>query len=281
MYGNNTSGQPAQAAPQVTPQKTVVQTSAQPPTPAKSSEEKSPSTVLYIILGIVGISIVAGGTYFVMARLLNTEPEPEGTVGEDLKDSCFVSGVGYEDGEQFESVDECNLCYCQDGEVACTVQACDSDVSDEDDLASEHIEEEIELTGADEDLSFKIKLPEDAEVTEVDDGAYVDIVLSDDATLTVKINTLLFYEAYSSAEVIEGSKALNLYRVASEGIDDSGLHYYSSDVFTTGTCDLDDEETAETPCGRSVVEGFQVSCTWQTDGDELCDLVVKSFEAAL
>lgn len=38
---------------------------------------------------------------------------------------CPYQGWSYEDGENFEAGDGCNMCICNDGEIACTEMACE------------------------------------------------------------------------------------------------------------------------------------------------------------
>lgn len=40
--------------------------------------------------------------------------------------SCTYKGEKYKDGEGFQ--DECNSCTCENGEVICTLMACESDI---------------------------------------------------------------------------------------------------------------------------------------------------------
>lgn len=39
--------------------------------------------------------------------------------------SCQYNGKSYKSGESFVSTDGCNSCGCNDGQVACTIMACE------------------------------------------------------------------------------------------------------------------------------------------------------------
>ncbi|MDD3661593.1 MAG: hypothetical protein PHG63_00860 [Candidatus Dojkabacteria bacterium] len=67
----------------------------------------------------------------------NEPEENEDDTDEDDLLTCTYNGVTYEDGEGFPSTDGCNSCSCTDGEVVCTLMACEDLEEDGEDENSE------------------------------------------------------------------------------------------------------------------------------------------------
>lgn len=57
----------------------------------------------------------------VFDQILSTFKFSDGTAS---KKSCQYNGVEYKDGENFDATDGCNKCFCSDGNVGCTLIAC-------------------------------------------------------------------------------------------------------------------------------------------------------------
>ena len=49
---------------------------------------------------------------------------PDETNKTDVPLACEYGGETYQSGERFDSLDGCNTCSCEDGQIACTVMAC-------------------------------------------------------------------------------------------------------------------------------------------------------------
>lgn len=66
---------------------------------------------LSITLGTIVIGLIS---YIVFTTDFQTE-----------KTRCEYGGWAYSHGESFEATDGCNMCSCNDGEVVCTLMACE------------------------------------------------------------------------------------------------------------------------------------------------------------
>lgn len=75
----------------------------------KSSNKPNILLVSIVILFIVAIVTAIGVT----SKVLNNYEET----------TCSYNGVTYESGDNFR--DNCNTCLCQNGEIQCTLMACD------------------------------------------------------------------------------------------------------------------------------------------------------------
>ena len=49
---------------------------------------------------------------------------PDETNKTDVPLACEYGRETYQSGERFDSLDGCNTCSCEDGQIACTVMAC-------------------------------------------------------------------------------------------------------------------------------------------------------------
>jgi len=52
------------------------------------------------------------------------QPNSDGTSTSCVPTTCKYNDQTYEDGESFDSIDGCNTCYCEYGEISCTKMAC-------------------------------------------------------------------------------------------------------------------------------------------------------------
>jgi len=106
------SGQPPQSTSPVQPM-------AQP--------GKKRSKLIYLALIAFTILVLAGGgvaAYLVLSD--NDSDKGEDNDNEETTKTCTYGGQTYQEGDAFKSSDGCNSCGCADGEVVCTLMACDN-----------------------------------------------------------------------------------------------------------------------------------------------------------
>lgn len=72
-----------------------------------------------IIIAVFGLGIMVGRS---LGNSQNTTPP---TAIDPLPKNCTYNNKTYRSGEGFPSTDGCNSCSCNDGEVACTLMACE------------------------------------------------------------------------------------------------------------------------------------------------------------
>ena len=78
-------------------------------------------------LSIVSITLLLAGLVvgFILGKSSNTSPL---IVKPELSNlSCTVDGTSYKNGESFKN--SCNICSCENGQVACTLMACADDTN--------------------------------------------------------------------------------------------------------------------------------------------------------
>jgi len=72
---------------------------------------------------LIGIVITLGT---ILIGLVSYIVYSEYKVQNSVPQRCPYQGWSYEDGESFDSGDGCNMCICNDGQIACTEMACDN-----------------------------------------------------------------------------------------------------------------------------------------------------------
>ncbi len=77
---------------------------------------------IFLIVGFVAVFFLG----LILGSNLNNKQEGTdlGNVNSPPK-TCEYNGVTYESGEGFPDVDGCNNCSCENGQVACTLMACE------------------------------------------------------------------------------------------------------------------------------------------------------------
>ena len=98
-------------------------------TSSSSSDECSREKILNVVLLIMVFVLLGLFAYlFFTDRLVvgieNPLSKPE-TNQEEVADYCLYDGVQYANDEGFPSSDGCNTCSCTNGEVVCTLMACE------------------------------------------------------------------------------------------------------------------------------------------------------------
>jgi len=98
-------------------------------TSSSSSDECSREKILNVVLLIMVFVLLGLFAYlFFTDRLVvgieNPLSKPE-TNQEEVVDYCLYDGVQYANDEGFPSSDGCNTCSCTNGEVVCTLMACE------------------------------------------------------------------------------------------------------------------------------------------------------------
>lgn len=68
---------------------------------------------LCIVLGTISVGLAS--YIFYMSRVNISKEAPR----------CEYNGWAYADGENFDSTDGCNTCFCDDGLVSCTEKFCE------------------------------------------------------------------------------------------------------------------------------------------------------------
>ena len=71
-----------------------------------------------LVIASIGIFIFACITSFISVNYYNNRMQ------------CLYNGATYNNGDKFMSSDNCNMCACKHGLVACTLRACVSDDSE-------------------------------------------------------------------------------------------------------------------------------------------------------
>ena len=89
----------------------------------KGGSGEKDNKILLIVGVVVVLCIAAAAVYFLFFN------------GKDLDifggGSCTQDGIEYSDGDSVPSKDSCNTCSCVDGEITCTLMACDDETYDE------------------------------------------------------------------------------------------------------------------------------------------------------
>jgi len=97
-------------------------------TSSSGSDECSREKVLNVVLIIMVFVLLGLFAYlFFTDRLVVgiENPLSKGTNQEEVVEYCTYEGVQYSNGESFPSNDGCNTCSCTNGEVVCTLMACE------------------------------------------------------------------------------------------------------------------------------------------------------------
>lgn len=262
---------------------------------SQNKSNRSSKKILLIIFWILTAFLFAAlgaGTYYFLTK----DKECKGSTDSQQK-TCTYNGISYNDGESFDATDGCNTCTCEDGEVACTLMACENgeETPGEDNAPSEDASNfksiDFDLLGdpsaiVQYSLSFKAQVPKTATVDESKHKATntepIPMVTIEDSKF------ILIVQLVFEADVSEFSEAVKLfnhsqlgdiYRVIPKG---QTTYEYSNDVSVSGTCEGIAEDLPS-PCGGLFIEvsenvPFIVTCTASNENRKACDDVVKSFE---
>jgi hypothetical protein len=94
------------------------------PIESKSSLKTGVSLLIaFLVVLVLGL----GGTVAYLLFLKGTDTDDTNSNdGGTVSQTCTYDGVTYDEGDSFEATDGCNTCSCADGEVTCTLMACET-----------------------------------------------------------------------------------------------------------------------------------------------------------
>jgi hypothetical protein len=278
------------------------------PTVDSSVEPKSSSkSGMYLLIAFLVILILGlGGTvaYFLFFKGTDTD-DTNGNGGGTVSQTCTYGGATYDAGESFDATDGCNTCSCTDGEVVCTLVACETPPVEPD---TQTVEMTFDgPTGTDTyNISFIVP---DGEVNVVypDPDSYPMPYLSaaslDGGTYYIGISHPYesFYATYSSVEkrTIQNTYHelgdvyyfpidMNSYSDSFPEITAQTHVGYGVDnrVSLTQECSDGGMSSAEPPCGRHGILGdwddewpfLSITCVFEKGSENLqiCDGVLNS-----
>src|SRR3989304_8035230 len=98
---------------------TESQTPSPSPTPPSPADETK-SRKLLIIVSIVAIVAICAAVTLAVVLLMSQGQTPIGNK------QCTYNGKVYNPGDSFPADDNCNSCGCTNGEVGCTLIACEA-----------------------------------------------------------------------------------------------------------------------------------------------------------
>jgi hypothetical protein len=92
--------------------------------PTSQKEQKSKKGLIILLLLIIALLLCSIGTisYWLLTRKDSVETQSQ-------KQACSYNDQNYNDGDSFDATDGCNMCLCNDGNVACTETDCDQDIT--------------------------------------------------------------------------------------------------------------------------------------------------------
>lgn len=108
---------PSVPAPNVYPPNQIEASPAGDPI-GTGAEKPVRNVTRIVIIGFVVLAVGIVGILLVSLLLQNDQPS---------ESACVYNGVSYADGVRFDAIDGCNSCVCENGDVACTEIACDTD----------------------------------------------------------------------------------------------------------------------------------------------------------
>ena len=82
-------------------------------------------------VAIVVVLILAAGAGAGGVLIYENSKDDDSNDSNQTEATCTYNGKEYKEGEGFESTDGCNSCSCQNGEVVCTLMACENTTGEE------------------------------------------------------------------------------------------------------------------------------------------------------